>query len=337
MTGKKVRPSTEPLYSEGNRKDFPITTGYDSAEYGDLIGSHITKYDENSLVCQSFSNGYFSGCFAPSKRHGPRPNVSWAIRNDYDSFFELVRENWKWTNGKSKQIHSLACDENSGFGVVFMENYGTGQFIVTNLTDIQKLREEGYHITSCAARGSNFYVIMTKDTEEYHGRNQSWSIWNTYGLYFAIPELSKTGHTITGICYSTGLRQYFVVVTNTPEIQSIYYLGYLTEVDKWMKEQCHVGYYPNVIFFDQNLDKFLAVMTRDISTCGSASFQCVLGLKLKEAQNRFHQGSISFSPHYNPWIWGYKDVSCKLGAIIIKKKFDCILYMTGYDSNGTMY
>ena len=64
MTGKKPRPWTEPMYSGGNRKDFPITIGFDSAEYGDLIGSHITEYDENILICQSFINGYFIGCFA---------------------------------------------------------------------------------------------------------------------------------------------------------------------------------------------------------------------------------------------------------------------------------
>ena len=273
MTGKKRRPRTELMYSEGNRKDFPITTGYDSVEYGDLVGSHITEYDENILICQSFINGYFIGCFATSERHIPRPNVSWAIRNDYDFFFELV--NWKMINGASKQIYSLACDENLGFGVFFMENYGTDQCIATKPFQINKRWNDGFEITACAARDSNFYIVMTKNTDEYSGTTQTFCFRNTWNeTYTTINERHKAGYTVTGICYSTGLRKYFVVMTMIPEVQSSYYFNDPATALNWMEEQYHVGYHPTVIFTAPTLQKTLVVVTKDENTSYYSNAYC---------------------------------------------------------------
>ena len=278
MTGRKPRPSTEPLYSEGNRKDFPITTGYDSVEYSDLIGSHITKYDENILVCQSFINGCFIGCFATSERHIPRPNVCWEIRNDYGFFFQLV--NWKRINGASKQIHSLARDDNLGFGVFLcMDNYGTDQCVVTSAFQMHERWHNGFQVTACAAWGSHFYIIMTKDTDKYSGKSQIYFIRNTWNeTHTSINEHHKAGYTVTGICYSTGLRQYFVVMTKIPEVQSSHYFNDPAIVLNWMEEQYHVGYHPTVIFTDPTLHKTLVAVTKDenMSNCLH-----VYGFKLK--------------------------------------------------------
>ena len=73
-----------------------------------------------------------------------------------------------------KQIYSVACDENFGFGVFFVEIYGTAQTIVTNTSDVVNKFREGFHITVCAARGSTCYIVMTKGTEEYKWRHQAW-------------------------------------------------------------------------------------------------------------------------------------------------------------------
>ena len=272
MTGKKRRPRTELMYSEGNRKDFPITTGYDSVEYGDLVGSHITEYDENILICQSFINGYFIGCFATSDRHMPRPNVCWD-RNDYEFVLELV--NWERINGTSKQVYSLACDENLGFGVFFMENYGTNQCIVTNLFQIYERWNDGFKITACATRGSNFYIVMTKDTDEYSGTTQTCFFANTwYETYTTINEHRGAGYTITGICYSTGLRKYFVAMTMKPEVQSRRYINDTAIVLNWMEEQYHVGYHPTVIFTAPTLQKTLVVVTKDENTSYYSNAYC---------------------------------------------------------------
>lgn len=142
--------------------------------------------------------------------YSPRPVIAWEFRENYDTFIELVKERWEWKNGRSLQLYSLACDENSGFGAFFMENYGTSQSIVTNLFDISKKWEEGFKITACATRCSTFYIVMTKDTNEYKG-DQTWCTRNS--RQEANNEMQKNykeGRALTGICYSTGVGQYFL-------------------------------------------------------------------------------------------------------------------------------
>ena len=174
MTGKKLRPRTEPMYSGGNLHDFRITNGYDTVDYTDFIRSHIHFNSQDILISQSVQNGFFSGIFASSELYNPRPTTSWGIRSNYDQFLVHTNEECKWVNGKSKGIYSLACDEQFGFGVFFMEGYGTDQFILRNTDDIKEKWDEGFEITSCSALNSTFYIIMTKDTKEYHGKQQIW-------------------------------------------------------------------------------------------------------------------------------------------------------------------
>ncbi|XP_020608062.1 uncharacterized protein LOC110046712 [Orbicella faveolata] len=265
MTGKKARPGTEPMYSGGNRNDFPITTGYDSVKYKDLIASHIRNSD-NIVICQSFHNSYLSGCFAPSESYRPRPRVSWMIRYDSDSFLEKVNEN----QGKSTQIYSLTIDEKA-FGAFFMADYGTHQTIVTNLSDIEKKREDGFDVTACAARDSTFYIIMTKGTREYKKKPQrcfTHSSWKKADK--EIQNEYKWGKSITGICYSTGLGQYFVVMTETSQEQRFHWFDVSDTAtrDDWMDAQHKEGFHPTIIFKDVTDDQTLVVMTKDENRSG---------------------------------------------------------------------
>ncbi len=245
--------------------DFPITSGYGSVSYTHFVSSFI-KNSENILVSQSMCNGYFCGCFAPLKMYYPAPARTWGIRKNYDDFSEFVDEQWKSTD-----IYSLACDENFGFGVFFMANYGTSQTIVTNTSDIEEEWNEGFKITAYAARGSTFYIIMTKDTEEYKHKAQAWFTRNTWtGARDEIQTAHKKGKAITGICYSTGLEQYFVVMTETSERQTYKWFEPGTST-KWMDEQYEEGYHPTVVFKDPTDNKTLVVMTRDKNRSGSVS------------------------------------------------------------------
>jgi len=278
MTGKKRRPRTEPLYSGGNRKDFPITTGYDSVDWFDFIGSHLFN-SQNILICQNFRNGCYSACFAPSKRYSPRPTISWKILKNYNSFVELAKERWDWGNRKSQQIYSLACDEELGFAVFFMEQYGTAQAIVTNVSNMEEKLQDGFQITSCGFRGQKIYIIMTKGTREYRNKTQVWFTRNTWNeTYYVIIEQIKKGYTVTGICYSTGLRLYFVVMTKIPEVQSAHYFDDTAVALNWMEEQHHVGYHPTIIFSEPTLNKTFVVMTTDENR---SSFEHIVCLKLK--------------------------------------------------------
>ena len=269
MTGRKPRPDTEPMYSGGNRDDFPITTGYDSVVYKDLIGSHIQN-SENIVIYQSFHNGYLSGCFAPSERYSPRPRVSWEILYDYDSFLKMVEKNWKLRNGKSKQIYSLAFDE-IAFGAFLMANYGTDQTIVTNILDIEKVYEEGFRLSACAARGSTFSVVMTKGTDEYHDKTQIWFTRTSWEeVAFKLEKQYKKGKTVTGICYSKNQGRYFVVLTETPQKQKYHWFDRrdTTTRDAWMDAQHKKGYHPTIIFKDPTHDNTLVVMTKDENRSG---------------------------------------------------------------------
>jgi len=263
MTGKKERPSTEPMYSGGNINDFPITTGYDSVQYTSFIGSHLFN-SKNIVICQNFHDGYFSGCFAPSKMYSPRPTLSWGIRKNYGSFIKFVKENWQRTNGRSLKIYSLACDENLGFGVVFMENYGTKQSIVVNLENIKKKREKGFKITACASWGSKFYIVMTKDTNEYEGRPQSCFTCKSWTeAKSKIHKYYEKRKGITGICYATGLGKYFVFMTETQQRQAYKRFDNNVTRDNWMQEKHNEGFHVAIIFKDPTDNNILMVMNKD--------------------------------------------------------------------------
>ena len=225
MTGKKLRPRTEPMYSGENRQDFPVTNGYATVDYTDFISGNICN-SQKILISQSMHDGFFSGIFASSKLYNPRPATSWGIRRNYDTFLVFANEEWKRVNGKSKKIYSLACNEKFGFGAFFMEGYGTKQVIIDSTDDIQKQWKDGLEITSCAALDSTFYIVMTKDTKEYDGKGQKWFTRSTWTeTRDEIQEGYKEGKVITGICYSTGLEQYLVVMTKMPQRQSYRLFG----------------------------------------------------------------------------------------------------------------
>ena len=276
MTGKKLRPSTEPMYSGGNRRDFPVTRGYDSVNYIDFILSNLSN--SHILICQDFNNRHFSGCFAPSKLYSPRPTVSCWIERNFDSFLETIKR-YDRTNGKL-QIYSFACDENLGFAAFFVAKYGTAQALVTNLNDLEEKWEDGFKITSSAARGSTFYIVMTKDTKEYQDKSQIWFTFDTWkDTYDKITERYKARYIVTGICYSTGRRQYFVVFTRIPEVQSSLYFDDTAVALNWMEEQHHVGYHPTLIFNIPTLNKqTLVVMTTDGNR---SSYEYKFGYKLE--------------------------------------------------------
>jgi len=264
MTGKIDRPRTEPIHSGVNRNDSPISSGYsDTAPYSEFVGSHL-HYSENIMISQSFYNKQFSGIFAPSKMYSPRPAISWEMRSDHDSFVKLVKTNWTpKRNRKPKQIYSLACDENLGFGAVFLENYGNDQNILTNTADIETQLKNGFKITACAARGAIFYVVITKGAREYVGK-QRWFTRNSWDeAKKVIQENQENGRVVTGICYSTGQRKYLIVVKKTPQDQVYRKFRRVADLHNWAKEEHTVGFHPTIIFKDPTDKKTLVVMIKD--------------------------------------------------------------------------
>ena len=282
MTGKKLRPRTEPMYSGGNRQDFPISYGYGTVDYTDFISSHIFN-SQNILISQSIHNGYFSGIFASSKLYNPRRATTWGIRRNCEAFLVVVNKQYRVVNGKSPMpIYSLACDEKFGFGVFFMEGYGTKQVIIKGTDGIKKQWDDGLKITSCAALDSTFYIIMTKNTKEYHGKGQRWLTRSTWKeANDEIQEGYQDGKSITGICYSRGLKQYFVVMTASMGAQCFRWFGKTERkaMHDWEKKKHDQGFHLTIIFNDPTDDKILIVMTKDKNRSGRYVYRA--GYKLR--------------------------------------------------------
>lgn len=267
MTREKARPATEPMFSGGNIHDFKITSGYATVDYTDFISCHVFN-SENILISQSIHNGAFSGIFASSKLYNPRPVSAWGIRGNYDDFLTFVNEQWKSgeERGMSRGIYSLTCDEKLGFGAFFMKGYGSDQSIVRKMTEIQKIYDKGLKITACASQGSTFYIIMTKNTKEYHGKEQEWFTRHTWDeAKEKINEGYRNGMVLTGICYSTRLEQYFVVITKTRQRQTSrwFTMNEGKDMEQWVDHKYECGFHPSIIFTDPTNKMVLIVVTSD--------------------------------------------------------------------------
>ena len=145
-----------------------------------------------------------------------------------------------------------------------MGNYGTAQSIVMDLVNVKKKWEEGFKITACASRGSKFYIIMTKDTHEYKGRRQSFFTRKSWQeVSSEIEKYYQEGKVITGICYSTGLGKYFVVMTETPQGQAYERFDNNTGRGNWVQEKHKERFHITIIFKDPTDNNILMVITKD--------------------------------------------------------------------------
>ncbi|XP_068670212.1 uncharacterized protein [Montipora foliosa] len=257
MTGKKPRPSTEPVYSGGNRYDFPLDSEFNRHTYTDLIAGFV-KNTRKILLWQNFHDGCLSGCLGTSALYSSTPYRTWGIRPDYDSFVQFVQEKWN----KGCNVYSLACDVQLGFGVFFMKDFGTDQFILAGTSIVQK--NEDFKITACATRDSIFYVVMTKDTKEFNGKAQSWFTSNTCSdVQIQIQKGYDEEKVITGICYSVSLRKYFVVMTEEPsQSQEFEWFSTTSDFEEWIHKK-NKEYSPTITFIVPVEGKNLVVVTQN--------------------------------------------------------------------------
>ena len=107
---------------------------------------------------------------------------------------------------------------------------------------------------------------MTKDTKEYDGKGQKWFTRSTWReTSDEIQEGYKEGKAIAGICYSTGLKQYLVVMTKMPQGQTYRRFDKTEKIARsdWEDEKFKQGFNPTIIFKDPTDNKTLSVMTKD--------------------------------------------------------------------------
>ena len=282
MIGKSVRPSREPLYSEGNREQFPIPPEYERVEYMDFIRSHVKNRDL-ILISQSLCQNYFCGIFASHKKLSYGRTISWWIAKDYDDIFSVIRQKWE----EGQFVYSLVADDTTGiFGAFLIKGYGNGQKIIPydalndtgfdSVADLLKLWEEVRYdkrttdvvalgdITSITSNGSTYYIVITDNAIGYHGRRQTYFTGRHWpDVENQIWISNNNGFNITSICYNEGLQEYLVVMTLSCDRQSWFKSGDASERSYWMSEMSILGYHPSLIFDDQIDDKILVVMTSD--------------------------------------------------------------------------
>ena len=218
------------------------------------------------MTSQSIYNGELNAIFDEDSRYTPRPAIGWWLASDHDQFMDYVEKE----RSEGRHVFSLACDDDLGFGVFTLEGVGTDQGVTwdSDMSSVQEWLDEGYRITACGARNSRFYYVMTRGAMEYEGKSQTCITRSTWGeaVQF-IEEMYKEGERITGICYSTGLEKYLVIMTESSESGQCSMWGN-EGISEWMAEQYSKRHDPTIIFTDPRSQKNLVVMTSDNDRSG---------------------------------------------------------------------
>ena len=211
MMGKIERPSREPLYSQGSREMFPIPPKYEIVGYYDFIRSHI-KNSNHILISQSLRQNSLCGIFASHKElsydpmgYGRRKNW-WRVEN-YDELCEMIRHD----NQRGLHVYSLVANDTTGmFGAFSLEGYGSGQKIshfdpsdvpgfrtvdtVVNLLSVCRQDLGNGEVTSITSKGSTYYIVMTSNALDYHGRGQTYFTcrnWSDVDLHARLYSKSR--------------------------------------------------------------------------------------------------------------------------------------------------
>jgi len=245
------RPSTEPIYSAKSRDPpYGIALGYQKSHYGDLLSSELKNSDQ-LLISQSICSGRISAIFGEDLRYDRRRvGLGWVNTDDHSGFMEYIEDQ----GSKGRHVFSIACDDDFGFGVLIMDEFGTTQGVAwdSDMSKVQEWFDAGYHITACGARNSRFYYIMTLAATGYEGKRQTCATkdsWDEAKEW--ILRQWEDGKILTGICYSRGKKKYFLVMTEYSAGQSYVWGTHsrAADYDLVSLEYCK-RLYPTIIFHD---------------------------------------------------------------------------------------
>ena len=260
------RPSREPLYSKGDRDQYPIPEEYSKVRYVDFVSSHV-KNSDNMLISQSIHESKFCGIFGTHKRYKTKStSTSWGKKSSYPDMIEYIRTQWK----DDKYVFSLVADEETGsFYVYLVEGFGYDQSIVKELSDIKEKWDDGKMITSCTSNRSTYYIVMTDKVSGYHDAGQSYFTRKSWSdVSSEIGKHYKDGKIITSLCYNQRLKEYLVIMTASSEGQSYKRTSNSKERSKWIDEMYKKDRHPTIVFKDPNDDQILVVMTSDDQRSG---------------------------------------------------------------------
>ena len=262
-----------------DRDRFPLRNLI--TKYVNLIESQ-TKGNDNLIISQTILDGVLLLVSSPSARYSPRPATAVTRDNKYSQAQESIERQRKL----SKNIYSIICNERLGFGLFFMEGYGNEQCVVPWFAgcvlqrkkckktctceknfamDMEKLRQSGKQITSCASRFQHIFLVMTSDVDRFKRKSQyviigrKWTYCHT-----EINKAQSKGYVITDICYNHSARIYFIVVTELSCKQNLAILTELWEAKSVIKANHQLNFHVRKLFRDPNTNSIIAIFQTDI-------------------------------------------------------------------------
>ena len=262
-----------------DRDQFPLRNLI--TKYVDLIESQ-TKGNDNLIISQTILDGVMLLVSSPSARYSPRPATAVTRDNKYSQAQESIESQKKL----SRNIYSMEANERLGFCLFFMEGYGKEQFVVPwfagclsqkkkckktcrcekNFTmDMEKLRQSGKQITSCASRFQHIFLVMTSDVDRFKGKFQ-YVIIGRQWIYCSteINKAQSKGYVITDICYNHSSQIYFIVVTKLNCKQNLEVLTELWEAKMVIKANHQQNFHVRKLFRDPNTNSIIAIFQTDI-------------------------------------------------------------------------
>ena len=235
------------------------------SEYNDLLESELSN-SQHIMISQSITDGRISTILAKDARFSPRPPLIYKNLDAHSTFMEFVSQQ----KLAGKHVHSLACDDKFGYGVVVMSGFGRKQEVTRDYKMSTRLYSKGYRITACGAQCLNFYYIMTKGVDAFDGKKQMWVLKKSWAeMEDLIEDNRKRGMTVTDVCYSRSKKKYLLVMTKSLDRQKHRWrVDDKVKDDKWIEEESSKGRYPSIIFHDPSTGRVLDVTTESVDRSG---------------------------------------------------------------------
>ena len=267
------RPTTEPLFSRGEEKDFPTFRKYSKVHYSEFI-KYYTHDSKKMLIWQSIHNRHIFTVFDSHEQYNNRKKLFFTSPS-YKDLSQKLKQQYK----EGFKISSLSCDQTTGkFFVYMVEEYGTFQTIIQSTDPDSLFLDDKSSVTSCTVYNSTYYFVVTAGVAEFDGKDQE--IFTRQSKKDVDKEIKKQksrGLIITSVCYNVDAKECLVVMTESNNtLQEHAWFSEFNKRDDKLNEwendlvQRNKTVY-TIVFEDPSDGQFLCVMTCDNNRNG---YQC---------------------------------------------------------------
>ena len=271
MTGneeklREGRPTTEPLFSRGEHKDFPGLRKYDKVHYSEFIKCH-THDSKKMLIWQSIHNRNILTVFGSHKQYNNRKKLFFTSPS-YKDLSQKLKQQYK----EGFKIFSLSCDQTTVKFLVYMvEEYGTLQTLIQSTDPNGVFLDDNSSVTSCTVYNSTCYFVVTAGVAEFDGKDQEiFARESKRDLEREIKKQKSRGLVITSVCYSVDAKEYLVVMTESNNtLQQHAWFSDRNKKNEWANDLYQRNKSVYTIWFEDPSDgQKLCVLTCDNNRSG---------------------------------------------------------------------